>query len=145
MLPYREKAQHIIDQFKDHTTWGWKDPRNSLTIDFWKSMLPMQKVIVCVRNPLEVVQSLSKRGYSSPRFGLNLWLSYNKHLLEAIPPESRIITHFDSYFSNPGGELKRVLDFLEIPITEEKFTYALTSISLPLRHNRVVPNGYSGL
>ncbi len=139
MAFYRNRAQELIYQFKDHSVWGWKDPRNSLTIDFWKSLLPQQKVVICVRNPLEVVQSLSKRGYSSPRFGFNLWVAYNEHLLQAVSPENRIITHFDSYFSNPRAELERVLAFLEMSASEEQMLAALASISHPLRHNHVSP------
>src|SRR5258708_4760869 len=29
--PLRVKAEILVDQFRDHQPWGWKDPRNSLT------------------------------------------------------------------------------------------------------------------
>ena len=137
MTPYYHKAQQLVKNFKGHPIWGWKDPRSALTIDFWQKILPNQKVVICVRNPLEVVQSLSKRGYSSPVFSFNLWLSYNEHLVATIAPENRIITHFESYFVNPRAELERVSSFLGISFSEEQITAALASISLPLRHNKV--------
>ena len=41
--------------------WGWKDPRNSLTIPFWRSALGPLRTIVVIRNPLEVIISLHRR------------------------------------------------------------------------------------
>jgi hypothetical protein len=40
---------------------GWKDPRNSLTLPFWLSLLPRMKVIVCIRHPLQVARSERRR------------------------------------------------------------------------------------
>src|SRR5215216_55744 len=52
------KAKIILQEFADHEPWGWKDPRNSLTLPVWKSIVPDLKVIICLRNPLEVALSL---------------------------------------------------------------------------------------
>ena len=41
--------------------WGMKDPRLSLTLPFWRSLLGDHRVVVCVRNPLEVAASLVAR------------------------------------------------------------------------------------
>ncbi len=41
--------------------WGWKDPRNSLTIDIWKSIYPNAKIIHIYRNPIDVAYSLKQR------------------------------------------------------------------------------------
>ncbi len=136
VTPFSDRAKQIIRQFEDHPMWGWKDPRNSLTIDFWKTLLPEMKVLICLRNPLDVVRSLSKRGYSSPEFGFRLWFVYNRHLLDVIPSENRIITHFDAYFNRPRAELERVLALLGISATETQIAEALASIASSLRHNQ---------
>jgi glycosyltransferase involved in cell wall biosynthesis len=136
MIPFRDRAKQIIRQFENHALWGWKDPRNSLTIDFWKNLLPEMKVLICLRSPLDVVRSLSKRGYSSPEFGFRLWFVYNRHLLNVIPSENLIITHFDVYFNRPRAELERVLALLGISATETQIAAAVDSIASSLRHNQ---------
>jgi len=136
MIPLRVEAAKLIQRFSVHEPWGWKDPRNSLTLPFWKLLIPDLKVVICLRNPLEVAQSLNKRGYSSMAFGLNLWLIYNQRLLSAVRPEDRVITHYDVYFYDPRSELQRVLNMLNMHISEEALDKACSGISFSLRHHR---------
>jgi|Deesub1362A_J573_1020465.scaffolds.fasta_scaffold00087_91 hypothetical protein len=133
---FKSKAISLVQRFKGHEAWGWKDPRNSLTLPFWKSLLPDMKVVVCLRNPLEVAWSLIKRNKNSAMFGYHLWLTYNQRLLAAASPEQRIITHYDAYFADPVAELRRLLDFLGLSVSEEMLKKACRTISVALRHNR---------
>lgn len=94
--------------------WGWKDPRNSLTIPFWRSLLPAMRVIVCVRNPLEVADSLRARGYTSERFGLSLWEAYYGAIEETVDSSFSLVTHYESFLADPKAELDRVLAFLAL-------------------------------
>jgi len=41
--------------------WGWKDPRNTFTIDIWIEVFPNAKLIHIYRNPIDVAESLRKR------------------------------------------------------------------------------------
>lgn len=41
--------------------WGWKDPRNTFTIDIWKKIFPDSKIINVIRHPMDVAISLRKR------------------------------------------------------------------------------------
>jgi hypothetical protein len=102
----RGDATKLIKQFGSHKLWGWKDPRNSITFPFWRQLLPDLKVVVCLRNPMEVAQSLHKRSHASKAFGLNLWLLYHQQLLASTQPSERIITHYDAYFYDPQAELQ---------------------------------------
>ncbi|HEY2681804.1 MAG TPA: hypothetical protein VGI59_10820, partial [Candidatus Udaeobacter sp.] len=56
--PLRMKARLLIEAFHSAQIWGWKDPRNSLTLSFWEELLPGLKTLVIVRNPLEVAYSM---------------------------------------------------------------------------------------
>jgi hypothetical protein len=107
-----EKAEKLIQSFKDRGAWGWKDPRNSLTLPFWQRLIPNLKVIICLRNPVQVSRSLTARDNFSKAFGLDLWYTYNQHLTSTTLRESRLTTHFFSYFSNPQEELHRLLEFI---------------------------------
>lgn len=52
------QAKATLAQFQGREPWGWKDPRNTLTLPFWKNLLPSMKVLVCVRHPAEAAASL---------------------------------------------------------------------------------------
>ena len=61
----RAKAQLLSGDFVGQSVWGWKDPRNCLTLPFWQSLLPHLKTIIIIRNPLEVAYSMHKRNGTS--------------------------------------------------------------------------------
>jgi hypothetical protein len=44
-------------------SWGWKDPRNTFTIDIWLKIFPDAKILHIYRNPLDVAESLRKREF----------------------------------------------------------------------------------
>ncbi|MEO1623299.1 MAG: sulfotransferase, partial [Cyanobacteria bacterium J06632_3] len=46
LLEHRQKSPRL---------WGWKDPRTTLFLDFWKQTLPNAKFVFVYRNPWEVV------------------------------------------------------------------------------------------
>lgn len=137
ILPLRARAEQLINEFAECERWGWKDPRCSLTLSFWKNLVPGLKVIVCIRDPLEVARSLYRRGYSSNVFSFRLWQVYNERLLAATRPEERLITHQDSYFVDPKGELRRLLDWLGWSVSDETIAQACSVVSARLRHHRV--------
>ena len=130
------RAKELISQFDANPFWGWKDPRNSLTLPFWQGLIPDLKVVVCLRNPYEVAQSLSKRGYASTPFSYHLWQSYYQKLMPVLAAESYIITHYESYFINPKAELMRLLGFIGLPAKEELVEEACKTISSTHQHNR---------
>jgi hypothetical protein len=110
--PLRDKAREAVARLAAHERWGWKDPRNSLTLPFWRSVVGELRVVHCVRHPFEVAESLTRRGASSPRFGHDLWVEHNRRLLADTEPGERIVTHYASYFRDAPRELARVREFL---------------------------------
>ena len=80
--PLRMKARLLIEKFDSAGLWGWKDPRNSLTLPFWQNLLPGMKTLIMVRNPLEVAHSMKERNGTSYSFGLRLWEIYNRRVIE---------------------------------------------------------------
>ena len=180
LAPLREKAGEVLRQTLSAEPWGWKDPRNSLTLPFWSSLLPRLKVIVCVRHPLDVARSERRRWerlytlnrpavtslplyltawrlydrvagalsirprlVPSYRHCFTLWKIYNERLLASARPEDRLLTHYDSYFVNPVAELRRVLSFLEMDVTDEEVARSCSAILPGLRHNRSDARGPS--
>ena len=136
LMDLRERASNLVLEFSHRKVWGWKDPRNSLTFPFWEQLIPSLKVVYCLRNPYEVYKSFTRRGYSSPVFSYNLWITYNRQPILATEPTQRIITHFDAFFVNPAAELRRLIDFLGLDVADETIVLACKSLSHNLRHTR---------
>ncbi len=109
--PLRMKARLLIEGFDSAQIWGWKDPRNSLTLPFWEDLLPALKTVIIVRNPLEAAYSMRKRNGTSYAFGLRLWEIYNRRLIEAAGERERLVTHYDLFFENAENELRRIANF----------------------------------
>jgi hypothetical protein len=117
--------------------WGWKDPRTSITLPFWRRLVPDLRVVICLRNPIEVDESLFLRGDDSfyPS-SFELWTSHYQRLLAAIPPQQRLVTHYQSYFEAPRAELKRLLTWLEMPVSDEAIKRAAEFVSNNIRHQK---------
>jgi hypothetical protein len=143
----RLKAEVLLDEFANREPWGWKDPRNCLTLPFWSRLIGMTipfwygsgaklRVVLCVRHPSEVSRSLRRRQYVPSSAGLPLWRIYNERVLNVTLPEDRIVTHYEGYFHDPRLELRRVLGFLEMPASDEVIERAVVVVSDKLRHYR---------
>jgi hypothetical protein len=111
----RRQAAALISCFARERAWGWKDPRNSLTAAFWRSLLPEAKFVLCLRNPVEVARSLHKRNYLSNAASWKLWLEHYRSLLGSVLSDSRITTHYDSWFWDAQSELRRIAAFIGCP------------------------------
>jgi len=145
--PLRMKARLLIESFHSTQIWGWKDPRNSLTLPFWEDLLPGLKTLIIVRNPLEVAYSMRKRNGTSYAFGLRLWEIYNRRLIEAADKHDRLVTHYDLFFENAEKELHRVANFVGLP--DAKVHSAAELVATKRRHthfaiDQLVDAGVSG-
>ena len=46
---------------RDIDLWGWKDPRTSLLLTFWDSLLDEARYLFVYRHPVDVLSSLVRR------------------------------------------------------------------------------------
>jgi hypothetical protein len=136
LIPVRNKAESVVAEFIDHHPWGWKDPRNSVTLPFWQAVAGPLKVVLCVRNPLEVALSLRSRNFFSYSLSLSLWKTYNERVLEATSSADRFVTHYDAYFDDPQSELRRLLEFAELDVSPGARDACASIIASRLRHHR---------
>ena len=133
--PFRDRARALAQPMQAAPAWGWKDPRTSLTLPFWRSALGPLRALVVVRNPLEVVTSLHRRNGFSMALGLTLWQIYAERILAGASPDARLTTHYDAYFLDPAREIDRVLSWLGLG--EAADNTALQVAAVPsLRHHR---------
>jgi GT2 family glycosyltransferase len=130
--PLRSKARLLIEAFDSVRVWGWKDPRNSLTLPFWQDLVAGLKTLIVVRNPLEVAYSMRQRNGTSYSFALRLWEIYNRRLLEAARKQERLFTHYDLFFQNAETELRRITNFIGLP--DAKIQSAARLVATKRRH-----------
>lgn len=139
LSPFRDVAWQLVERMRasagDQVAWGWKDPRNSITIQFWKTLLPRLRVVVCVRNPLAVGCSLLRRNDMSPAASGRLWLRYYENLLRNVSIQDRVVSLYESYFADPDAELKRVLGALGLPADDEAMPARRGAVDPALNHH----------
>lgn len=115
-----EPASAAISALREHDRWGFKDPRTCLTASYWLDLVPDLRFIICVRHPLEVALSLKRRNQNSYSLGLSLWERYYTSVLELVPRERRIVTHYDTFFIDPDGEIDRLCAFAGLQAAEAR-------------------------
>lgn len=104
---YTNLAQDLIAQRNQYSTWGWKDPRTTLFLDFWSRIIPHAKYVFVYRSPWEVVDSLFRRGdalfQSDPETAIQTWVNYNQKILHFCTSTSQpwVLFRIEDVIANP--------------------------------------------
>lgn len=110
--PLREQAGAILaESFGGHGLWGWKDPRISLTLPFWRTLVPDPRCVVCLRNPLDVAASLERRDGMPIARSLALWRVYVSAALAATSGHPRLLVPYEGFFAEPSALAGRLAHF----------------------------------
>jgi glycosyltransferase involved in cell wall biosynthesis len=108
----REEARTLLDEsFGGHDLWGWKDPRNCLTLPFWQRLVPDMRYVICLRNPVDVAASLARRDGMPLEQGVELWLAYVSAALANTAGKPRLLVPYESYFEDPHAAASRLARF----------------------------------
>lgn len=116
----RERAAATLEQkLGDVQLRGWKDPRTTLTLPFWRQLVPEQRYVVCVRNPIDAVASLQRR--PEPTLPVlewgELWLEYLARALVETTGRPRMVVFYDDFFSAEAERLvERLAEFAGVPL-----------------------------
>lgn len=140
---FRNEAYKLSQKYAlENGPWGWKDPRATLLIPFWRQVYPEAKVIFCVRNPIEIAVSLNKRvNYDKYPYGvdfesgISITDKYFDAMAEYLEDENSIFTHYDTWMENPYDELVRIAEFSEIIIDESRFKAIIDRVNLEYKRN----------
>ena len=114
-----------------------KDPRISLTYTFWEYALNEKPLIVIMlRHPMHVAESLFKRNGIPIEVGLDIWSSYTKSAFENTKNNPRIIVSYDDLVDNTKTVVNDIcLFFKENGINFEAPSSATEFIKSELRHS----------
>jgi hypothetical protein len=105
------EARQLVGTFSETPVWGWKEPRTTLFVPFWKSIVPGLRFVICFRSPLDVAMSLQSRDGSSIGAGASLWHQYSRAAIRDTAGSPRIFTFYEDYFRDPVLEMNRVAQF----------------------------------
>jgi len=87
--------------------WGWKDPRTSLLLDFWRELVGNEaRFLLVYRFPWDVADSILRLNsdvFSQHRdWPLKIWAFYNQHLLDFYRryPQECIFVSVNAFVNN---------------------------------------------
>ncbi len=124
--------------------WGWKDPRTTQFLDFWRELIPDARFLFVFRSPWAVAASLARRGdrpvQEDPSLAIRSWLHDNRRILEFVRhhPEACLVREVDQVATDPGEVCVTLRDQLGIPLGDPPalFEPGLLSSVTPPAHPR---------
>ncbi|MDP2178136.1 sulfotransferase family protein [Methylicorpusculum sp.] len=140
-VDYYREAISIINSLKTRNLFGFKDPRTTRLILFWKKILLHceieAKYVIAIRNPISVSSSLKKRDNLHPTHSQLLWLLHVLPPLYHVIDEKKIIIDYDCFLENPNFFLKKISEkLLSQNINDQQiYQYINSFIDPSLKHN----------
>jgi len=109
-LPIRMRMRRFLAQLHGGGQPAvWKDPRTTVTYPAWKPEVAHPVLVAIFRHPLSVAQSLRKRDGFSIERGLQLWLAYNRRLLQIADREEAVLfIDFDGGLDHIDAAIRRL-------------------------------------
>lgn len=144
LAPLRDRATRALGaRFAGSAPWAWKDPRNCVTLPFWQLLVPGLRYVVCVRNPVDVADSLrSREGEGRPwPEHVAEWLRHTALALVHTAGRPRTLVHFEHFFQDPEQRVRRLARFLGV---EERLVEPATMARITELVDPELVHGYTG-
>ena len=139
----RQSARSLVaETFGDQPIWGWKDPRTCLTLPFWRTIVLPTHIVICLRNPLEVVHSIQKSENLSFDHASHLWLTYVSSSLRYSQGFKRFVLFYEDLMQNPQQYITRLAHFIsrsDLVDDKQWMETALREVSNELHHHCFPP------
>jgi hypothetical protein len=122
LRPFQKELMHIVQRdYENSDLWMVKDPRLCRLMPLWSAILERMvdntKVILIVRNPYEVAESLMRRdGICSERAYL-LWLTYMLEAEKWSRGYHRVLISYEQLLSDWRSSVDHIAEALEIPVS----------------------------
>jgi hypothetical protein len=119
-----EWARTLVAKRSDRDLWGWKDPRTSLFLPFWKEELNEAQFVFIYRHPVDVLCSLVRRrtfAVADLTSALETWHTYNRSILDFFLANRDRSVLLDVYalVNQPAAAVQVIGDRLGIAPTED--------------------------
>ncbi len=143
-IKYSDRIPLIAEKYRDKIV---KETRFCLTYPAWKQYgTEFQKVLINIREPIQVAYSLKKRNHIPIRTGLKLWFEHNNRILKYTENTPRKILNYNKLLSSDlsFSEFKQALIFLEVNIPDGDIANILRTFVKPsMNHNPVSNYNYN--
>ena len=107
--------------------WGWKDPRTTLLLKFWRHELPHARFLFLFRSPWEVIDSLFRRGiheftHTNPSLALAMWERYNREIRDFARshPENCLVVEAQQIVREPHSVVVNLRRKFGIDLVEKE-------------------------
>lgn len=113
MASFASRIAELVERrFDGRGRWGFKDPRTTLTLPLWRSVVGELDHLICLRNPLEVVASAGG-GLPSGADPIAIWVDYTCEALRATAGRRRMFVFYEDWSADPvrlGRDLARFVN-----------------------------------
>lgn len=138
--------------------WGWKDPRNTITIPVWLTVFPDLRVIHTVRSGIDAAISLHRREISRSEGDPDLsegclefaacfalWEEYEKTWRShrrLIAPANRLEVRYEDFLADPEEQLGLIMSFVGRNISQSTLADVAMTVNRDRLGNRRFRNEY---
>jgi hypothetical protein len=148
--PLLERIRQRFDaSFGASPLRGWKDPRTSLTLPFWRHVAGDQVFVICLRNPIDAIASLQRRPEPSLSTAAwsDLWLEYIARALDNTKADRRLVVFYEDLLRDAREEVARLARFIGRPLEDDdaRWERVIPTIDPALRHHATSPLELAGL
>ncbi len=145
-----------------YSRWGWKEPNTHLFLEQVVQFYPSIKYIHCIRHGLDMafstnqiqLRNFGKRygvEYPSdilklPYASLEFWIRSNRKVIDtasSLLGSNFKLVNFETLCANPKDEIKALLDFADVKVSEEAFQTFCTIPKMPQSSGRYRIKGIS--
>ncbi|MGB5832401.1 MAG: glycosyltransferase [Thiohalocapsa sp.] len=110
---FQRNARALLSRMGANRPWVMKEPRLCVTLPAWLPLLHYPVCLICVRDPVEIAQSLEARNGIPVPVGIALAQTYYRRLVSATTHLPRTVVNHRNLLSDPNGELHRLHERLE--------------------------------
>jgi hypothetical protein len=125
---YIEAYNLLIEYMQKYKTWGWKDPRNCLTLAFWLDVIKTMglkentHILIIKRNVEAIARSMKARRNRGSIEKLTLLSKKYYSFLEKYSVGWDTTTlHFENLCENPQEEIQKCPMFIKEKVTDFSF------------------------
>jgi glycosyltransferase involved in cell wall biosynthesis len=114
----------VVSRAEGRALWGWKDPRTTLLLDFWDTLLDGAYYIFVYRFPWDVADSMQRLGeplfLRKPEYAYRIWSFYNRHLRDFFVKNSHrcVLLSINAWRQNPDRFVDLLRKKLKLEIRE---------------------------
>lgn len=109
---FEHRLRAIVDGLDRHRPWLVKDPRLCLLLPLWRAVVPDPVVVLIVRRPVQVAQSIATRnGFELP-VGVGLWEEHTTASLRHTADLPRVLVTHHELMAQPKAVADRLFGWL---------------------------------